>query len=354
MSKRSDKRQARTEAKLRYGTTQDELTSILKGLKTDYRSGVKQARVGAKMVSEGAKQALPAAKALYGAGIKGNTASQQFVAKELQGLPADSPFRAAVSVGQGGAQSRLSEAMTMTGKELVGRRVDALAGGKREVESLRSQYSQDRTKTLDQLVSNAKQAGLYASSRYGELRGDAKKLAVTKRGQTLSHKDRVRGQDLSHQDRAASIQAQKDRASQPKPASPAEKRQRRNEINKTTSEIGKAIAQAKQLKRGDRGRHEAASVMLVGRPVQTLKKDTGKKDKNGKPVVQTIKVPAIDSFDQVIASVGLDIAYDGHVSKRNQQILRKRYPGVLKALGLPLTAPKKSVNLVAGIKVPTA
>jgi hypothetical protein len=318
MSKRSDKRQARTEAKLRYGTTQDELTGILKDLKTDYRSGVKQARVGAKMVSQGAARALPALNAIYDKALTGTEPTQSFIQSQLSSLPAGSPFRTAVQVDAAGSISRLAEAKGMSAKELSGRRVDALAGGTREVESLRSQYASDREKTLGQLVSNAKQAGLYASSRYGELRGDAKKLAVTKRGQTLSHKDRVRGQDLSHQDRAASIQAQKERAAakakeknKPKLANP-------NQQGAMQDNIGAARDAANKLKSLGLSRSKARAIFADPQAA----KEFG------------VKIPK-----ELERSVGLDLAFDGHISRKNVSELRKRGFRV-KKFGLPFNDPK--------------
>jgi hypothetical protein len=119
--------------------------------------------------------------------------------------------------------------------------------------------------------------------------------------------------------------------------SPAEVRQRRNDRNKATTTIFNAIGEAKALKSRNLGRHQAAGLLLAGRDKTTIEK----RNKQGK-VIERIPVPKVGQYDQLMASIGLDMAYDGHISRRNLAILRKRYPGVYKQLGIPGPIPRPS------------
>ncbi len=117
--------------------------------------------------------------------------------------------------------------------------------------------------------------------------------------------------------------------------SPSEKRQRRQVINKAGTEVSGAIGQAQRLKREGLGRHEAAGLLLSGREaVSRTKRDK----ESGTSTVQ--KIPEVPSYDQLYASIALDMAYDGHISKRNLALARRRYPGLVKSLGLKLPPPK--------------
>jgi hypothetical protein len=139
------------------------------------------------------------------------------------------------------------------------------------------------------------------------------------------------GYELTATDKKKLAQAKSrglvDRNGKPK-LSPSEVRQRRSENNKTATQISGAIGQAKALKREGLGRHKAAGVLLSGRGSSSA----GTRDKQGGTTRST--VPAVPSYDQLFASVALDMAYDGHVSSRNLDLIKRRYPGLWKNLGL--------------------
>lgn len=81
-----------------------------------------------------------------------------------------------------------------------------------------------------------------------------------------------------------------------KPATPAA-RQRAN------SQIQYALTQARRMKSGKFSRSQAGQTLLTGRP-----------GRDGQP--------GINKVDQLWASVALDIAYDGHLSRNNQRKLQ--------------------------------
>jgi hypothetical protein len=186
MSRRSDRLQARAEAQLKYGPQADALTQILSGLHSELRTSVAQAKAGAALTAHAAQKAIPVAKAIYRAGLHGNTPQQKLVQAQLQGLPSSSPFAAAVQIGTSGANARIRESRTSTLSELVSRKTDAPVARQAEIRGLRSQYMGDRDKALQQLQSLAGESGLYSATRYGQLRKDAAGRALTKRGQNIT------------------------------------------------------------------------------------------------------------------------------------------------------------------------
>jgi hypothetical protein len=172
-----------------------------------------------------------------------------------------------------------------------------------------------------------------------QLQNDAQHAAAKlKKGFTLSASEQKK---LKQAQLAGAV----DKNGKPK-LSPSEHRQRREIINKAGTEVSGAIGQAQRLKREGLGRHQAAGILLSGREsVSRTKRDK----QSGTSTTQ--KIPAVPSYDQLYASIALDMAYDGHVSARNLALARKRYPGLVKSLGLK-RAPKRAksgLQSIAGI-----
>jgi hypothetical protein len=94
-------------------------------------------------------------------------------------------------------------------------------------------------------------------------------------------------------------------------------------------DISKALTYARDFKTDQRSRAEAAKLLVQGRTSQTVKTTDPKTN-----VAGSVKIPGVPATDQLTASVALDLAYDGHVSKKNQRELRRRGFKV-KGLGYP-------------------
>jgi hypothetical protein len=99
---------------------------------------------------------------------------------------------------------------------------------------------------------------------------------------------------------------------------------------KTQSQIADALQFAKQYKKAGKNRHQVAQALLNGMKSQPKYEDytdpqtgTVKRRrvlKDGVPV----NTAAIPKFEQLLASVALDIAYDGHISRANVKKLHAR------------------------------
>lgn len=167
------RRQALTEAELRYGSERDLLTSLIGSLKAEQRGSVRQARRGARMLEASARTAIPVMQRTYGAAEGAAMANDARVKSALDALgPAANGFKSAAAFEAGGS-SRLTAEAASAINELVGRATGAQAQGVQEVRAIRESGRADRAKVLDQLQSNVRQSGLFAASRLGDLKGEA-------------------------------------------------------------------------------------------------------------------------------------------------------------------------------------
>lgn len=107
--------------------------------------------------------------------------------------------------------------------------------------------------------------------------------------------------------------------------------------------VESAMTYARQLRKY--GRANAARWLVTGQPAQPLY-DEIVDPKTGKTTQQrrldsagrAMSSPAIPAFDPVLASVALDMVFDGHISRNNLKRLHER--GIkVKALGLTTKAP---------------
>jgi hypothetical protein len=99
--------------------------------------------------------------------------------------------------------------------------------------------------------------------------------------------------------------------------------------------VAAAQAQVKRLEASGKNRPKIANLLIAGRSEQTIE-DPEAKGPDGKPV--KLKVPGVPKTKQLVASVALDLALDGHVSKHNVERLHKRGLS-LRDLGFPTKAP---------------
>lgn len=339
-SRKRDRRQALDEAFLRYGGEADQLTSLLQSIKGDTKSQVRQAKRGAKMLESSARQAAPEVAKHYDTAAAAASLHDAMVKGDLSKLgPAAAGFQAAQAFESGG-NSRLSESRADALNELVGRATGAKAQGVAEARAIRQGGKADEQKVLDQLLSNQEQAGTYASSRYGELRG----VAVTNRREQKKADETARhnraSEDISRGvDPVTGKPLKKPGKGKTKWASP-------DEQNKAQDSIAAAIKQAKKMKAAGRSRSEIGDLLVTGRESQTIKDDNG----------NSVKIPKIPSYSEIYASAALDLVYGKRITRNNVQKLHKR--GIkVNALGYPTTAGSKTeakirAGVVAGPPAP--
>lgn len=228
---------------------------------------------------------------------------------------AQSELGAAAGRDAQGTQRRLRETMARAATEFKQRQVDAVAGEHLAVANARSAAAGDLDRLGSRLGSLARQEGAFAQGRIGELTESARARGVTKRGQTLTHQDRVAGQQLSHGDRVADRQSRERIAAQKKKDAAKKKKALSPErLERAQSEIALGQAQANRLKGGGRSRSEALQLLVTGRPASSVDDPkTGTK----------LKVPGVKAVRDVFARVAVEQAYNGRISSKTANRLRR-------------------------------
>lgn len=216
---------------------------------------------------------------------------------------------------------------------------NAVASAAYQNSQLRGDYLANKQKILGQLTELASESGDYGAKvlqdLYNAQKNNQTKVKVAKIGansrQSIADQNNQTRRDIANQNNAT-----RKEIAQQKAAQQAQQKKQKDmwaspeAQQKVSDSIQSAIEQAKRLKQSGYGRHEAASLLLTGRSPSTVK------DGNN-----TLKVPGIPKTPQLIASIALDMSYDGHVSRRNVDRLHKALRTQVKNTGLPTHAPTK-------------
>jgi hypothetical protein len=315
--KRRDRRQARDESFLRYNPERSTLVSLIGESRSQQKSDVKSARKGARMISRSAKRSAKPLDRIYTNAASRASAVQSAINTDLQKLgPVASSLVAAANSGLQTTGQSLQGERARVAREVAGRRSGAVAAGESEVRNIRAQGASDRAKTIDRLVQNEREAGTYASSRYGELRGERadrrvtiRGQNVTKRGQTLTAKGKVKDRTSRENIAAADRQSREQIAKAKANAKTKKSKLNPNQKNTAIDNISAAREAFNQYK-GQKGFDPKGlrNGLLVG----SLPTGDGK----------SIKVPTVKSSIEVTA--GFELAQRGHLTAKTERELRKR------------------------------
>lgn len=205
----------------------------------------------------------------------------------------------------------------------------AQAGRAYQTQHLGDEYREDTGKINDSLLALTKEKGLFAQSALSQLitgdratRHDANEAA---RKQAAADAEAVLDRQASRDNSLISQGLLPDASgtlqplpggkadpnapgNQPKPKSPWLDKGGQSSAR---SSISKAFAQAKRLMTEGRTRAEAAQILTEGRPGQQVVDRKGNK----------VNIPGVPSYEELYASVALDLAFDKHLSQRNVQEL---------------------------------
>ena len=323
--RRRDIATAQAEARVRYDPTVRTLTALLQDAKDELQAGVKQANYGAKATARAVAAARPVMEKVYQDAGAGQGEAKAVLDQDLRSLSAAAdPYKAASAREAAGASRRLHEAASQALAGLTERAVGAQAGRQYAVQKARSDYQASRAKIGDQLLGVQSDAGAYVAGRVGDISEKRAGRRVTTRGQDLSHADRVA-------DREARERREREKGKEPKKPKWATP-QKQGEVQDL---IKQAEAAAKRLKSTGLSREQVAQVLMMGDP------EAG--------------IPNFGNR-QLLAQVGLDVAFSGHITPQNARELRKRRIRV-KALGyrtkpLPSYSDRARANEVAGPPMP--
>jgi hypothetical protein len=314
--------QIKSESALRFQPQYDALAALLKQAVSDRDQGIRTQDTVRRGLVQSAQGAVPQAGAALSSALG-------TIDTALQGVP----LQGLAGQDVAATKARLADQMARTATELAQRQNDAAAGYAGGVRQVGAQYESDKGKISDQLSSLAGQEGTFGASRLAELLGEDKKMRHDTNQQTRqqtftageNQKGRdvtTRGQDLSHEDRVA---AQRKAEADKKKGQWATPQQQ----GAFEDQVAAAVAQAKKLQAAGRDRHETAGLLRDGRPGQQVVDPTSG---------QSVNVPGVDTYGELVASVAADAVYDGHLSSRNVERIHKRKYKV-QPLGISTKAP---------------
>lgn len=317
--------QAQLEAFVRYGGQLGELARMARDTNADAQSRARDAVAAGEAISQSARQAEPELKRIYDSSLGEMNRREGIMRSELAklGSGADS-YKAGGLFTSTTAQNRTSGEKASALRELVGRRQDAVSGARYGAQQAKAQGASEVSKIKDKMLDVQAESGAYQAGRIGELkegqRERANDLAQTRERNAQSDRNSRRSANVGRE-RIAS-QEKRDAANDAKKNKP--KLQTNEKHNATRSEIDRALAAAKQVKGAGQDRATAAAYLTSDRPSKSQRDPASN---------TTTSTPGRKANDELSASIALDLAYDGTISRANiARLHAQRYS--LKTLGL--------------------
>jgi hypothetical protein len=308
-SERRFTQQARDEAFLRFNPERSTLRGALQDAADQLQQEVSTARGTAAGVRQVARESVPKFRSVYGEAQGAVNQGEQ----DLMAAVGGAPIAPAAARDATGAQRRLSESLAGALSETTARESEAQSGASFAINQAQSRFGRNVERVQGRLGDLSQEEGRFVSGRVGDLLGEQAKRAftarqnrasraVTKRGQTLSHEDRVASRRAAATKAAAKQAA--DRKAHPTLPGGVKARTPQGQTAFRDS-VAKAVAQVKPFA-GKLDRHKVAAMFLTG-------VNAPAEGKRGQPGYKPpFKLPAIDQLELTAA---LDVLYDGRISR---------------------------------------
>lgn len=338
--------QVGAESKLKFGPEEDSLAQALKDAESTFEGDQSIARGTRRAIEHAAKSAKPRFAADNATAREAVTATKTTLAADLAKLPTAGAMAGASARDAAGTERRLSELLAGANAETEARQRDAAAGEGYALQNARSRFGESREKIATRQQGIAGEKGAFAQARAGELVEDARDRRVTVRGQDKTADTAAANRRTSNRNTDAALEETTRHNREMEQNAAADKKKSKvaspKETAETKTKITRAVEQAKALQKEGRDRSTSAKFIVNGRAGQTIKqapKDMKMPDGTEYKAGDTLeerhiaKVPEVKATDEYIASVALDLAYDGHLSTRNMKLLQKMGLSV-KDLGL--------------------
>lgn len=328
--------QAALQSLVRFGPEESGLAELEQQLGGNFASTVQSAQANAAGVVDAVNQTLPEVRRLYNqAGLQQTRTNDTLIHGDLAGLSsvADS-IKGGAALEAATQLGNLREAKTSALRDLTTRRVGAKEGQQWAIQNAQRQLEQGLTQLYERKQALASERGAFEALTIQDLRqaaqDRAQEIRIEQMGNRSSRTNALIGAgqmpdgSLTPAERRQRRQNRRDARADRRDAR-ADRRDEREKERKDrwrdTDEhaefqdsVGSALSQAKAMASAGRPRGSAAKTLVQGRPVTTVEADDGTE----------LKLPAIDSTSPLIASIALDLAYDGHISERNRQRLIDR------------------------------
>ncbi len=312
--------QANLEAFVRYGGQLGELARMARDTKADAEVRARDSIAAGDAIAQSAKTATPELQRIYDSSLGEMAKRKGIMESQLSGLgQAANPYRAGGLFASTNTENRTSGEKASALRELVGRRQDAISGARFGAQQARQQGDSDVAKIREKMLDVQAESGAYQAGRIGDLTEAERKRATQVQ---MNREDNAQADRNSR--RSANVQREKTAAQLAKEKrNKGPKLQTADKHTSVRSEIDRAIAAAKQIKATGQSRSIAAQYLTSDRPSKSSTDTAG----------NTVNTPGRKANDELTASVALDLAYDGHISRRNVQRLHdQRFS--LKTLGL--------------------
>lgn len=314
---------ATAEAEAKYGPEISTVRGLIDQAKAQYEGDVSAAKTNASAVRSYAHQAGPKVKQIYTRATGAADAAGDDVVRAFGGLGAAADvFRAATAREQGGQRGRIAEAQADARQSLIDRGTEAQAGQAMAINEARRGYRGNLTTLSDQLSDIAGQQGADIVARLGSLRSERAERAKDKaiaRTNAESRASEGAANRASHEGIAeANRIAAAERAAAGR-APGGTKRATQTRIEAISGEFQEALRFAKDYvdeAHSKAARARAADDLVRGRVPGTDPSLVSKSNPKG-------SYGATPKFKQLVASIALDQAFDGHVSRANARKLHE-------------------------------
>lgn len=309
----------------KYGPEVSTLTALLRQAEEDRDLRMRQAKSGRQYAVGAVDAARP-----------GVTHSYQAAAGAVQ--PA---FAQGGGIEAQALQARIGEGAALAQTQLAGRRIGAIEGEGAARSQALTDFRSDRDKIAQRALDLSREQGAFQASTITDLIGaDAASRAAaakTQAGLDQSERNSQRSAGIDP-DTGLPIPGGKldPKAHPPKGSGTDWAPQGAQSTARTT--ITSALNAAKALKGLGVDRHDAATALMQGadgKEIPLYDTTTGKAliwqpgekgNENGKKTGQkkTTRTPSLPKIDdQLYLSAALDMAYDNHLSRRNQKLLHQ-------------------------------
>lgn len=360
---------------VRYGPELSALTALLRQAQQDRRTTIGSARSSAALIQAAVDQARPDVRANYRQASQSAAAQQAIAAPDLAG--ASAPIAGAAAIERSGLATQLASSRAQDLSSLDQRRVAAQEGAAYATQAANRSFTQTRGQIGQRAQDLAQEEGAYASSTLQQLMSqDAQTKAQIRQTNARlrqQERDALIGQGFDPSTGKPMAGGKLDPNSPVNRQKAAAKKWASGPAQaKAGDTIQQAFKEAKTLQQsGVTSRGEAEQMLLNGvgdipaKPVYRTVTRNGKQvqvrvlNKDGTQKM-TPAVPGIKAIDQnLYVQAGLDLAYQGHLSRRTQNLLHARgikinplgvttYQQYMQRLAQALQRPGSAPNLIAG------
>lgn len=321
--------QAQAQSLVRYQPQLDALKGLMGQAEANFAAKVNEANAGQQAIQGSVARVAPALhKMVGGLGLDASARGIDLTSDVAALGNVANSIKAATLMESTGAANRLAQSDAFNMADLGNRYVQAAQGAVFAKKAARSGLESDVAKVAEQMQSVLGQKGAFQAATIESLTNAAAARALQNRISIRSARTTRRGQNISDANADAALEETKrknreaERIAQAKAVESGPqttpkfgtKVRTAGEHATVRDGIDSAKSFALQYKKSGTSRATVAKWLTQGRAAQTREVD-GKK----------VKVPGIPkSSSPLAARIALDLAYDGHISRKNMEELWRR------------------------------